>query len=79
MSQLQSDLRIVFGFSRKNADKAEQLFNDNKLDQLFYDAIKGVRNKPYKKMNTSRDTTYGPFSILTRLNYLLSTGQISDT
>lgn len=75
MSQLQSDLRGVFGFSKQNAAIVEKLWKNKRLPIEFVGIVEHLFNHPCTKINTMNPRV-GPFEEFNKLNYLISTGEI---
>lgn len=75
MSQLQSDLKVVFGFSAENARKAEELLHANRLPEEFKYLVKNVLENPYTRINPTKPRS-GRFVKMNELNYKLSVGEI---
>jgi hypothetical protein len=72
MSQLQSDLRCVYGFSRDNAREAETRLKEGKLSREYMQSIDSLFTNPWSRANPT-DVRTARYTIFNRLNYELST------
>jgi len=71
---LKTDLMVVYGFTKDNADYAIDLLNEGKLSENFSKALRNLEANPFDRLNTRhmRPTS----ATLPRLNYLISEGKI---
>lgn len=68
MSQLQSDLRVCFGFSWDNAEKAEALWRARELPIKYSRVIERLFSNPKIGVND-------PTGLFNKLNYQISIGK----
>ena len=76
MSRIQSDLKIVFGFSAENAQKAEDLWRAGKLPEVYNRIMNSLLAVPWgKEINPAWQRT-APDKIFTEFNHKLTTGEL---